>query len=66
MLGQFVNYFDARQNGGQRLALTTALGRGYDLFFIVFIDSFDDAFCCVEQGQQRRRCTMSIFLRLPS
>ena len=55
ILGQFVDDFDARQSGRQWLALATALGGGYDIFFRVFIDSFDDAFCFVEQGQLRRR-----------
>ncbi|VVO13116.1 hypothetical protein PS689_05498 [Pseudomonas fluorescens] len=53
VLGQFVDDFDARQIGRQRLALATALGGGDNLFFSVFVDSFDDAFGFVEERQLR-------------
>jgi len=38
VLGQFVDNFDARKIGGQRLALTALFGWRYDLFFHRFVD----------------------------
>lgn len=51
VFGQFVDDFDTRQTGRQRLSLATTFGWGDNLFFNVFVDSFDDAFGSVVRGQ---------------
>lgn len=47
MFGQFVDDFDAREIGRQRLALATPLGRRNDFLFSGVIDGLDDAFCLI-------------------
>ena len=57
MLGQFMDDFDARQIGRQRLALATTLDRRNDFFGFSFgwLGSrlFDQLFGLVEHGQLR-------------
>ncbi len=53
MLGKFVDDLDARKVSRQRLALATTFDGGDNLFFSVFVGSFDDAFGFVEERQLR-------------
>ena len=43
LVGQFVNDFDTRKIGGQRLTFAPSLGRSYDLFFNRFVDRLGHA-----------------------
>ncbi|VVN98648.1 hypothetical protein PS723_06125 [Pseudomonas fluorescens] len=55
VIGQFMDDFDTRKIGGQRLAFAPSLGRSYNLFFNRFVDRLGHAFSFIEQGHLRRR-----------